>query len=207
MSVDRSAQRPCFSFGILFNSFVLRFPSNRFGPFRTVSDPFRPLFGLWTIGLTWHHPLFRQNLDARCCGRDEEDYSPKRVDRRTNMRLPYESICRSCNRLSSRRSDFSYFFARASRVSGPWWYVDSPLPLPCQTEERGIGSSRGEEEEDAQMCPCGKAVESRTHRVGGCERYKEERDVFLEEEIEENRRMVAGRSLVHYIVARKRSLS
>ena len=30
-------------------------------------------------------------------------------------------------------------------------------------------SSRGEEEEDAQMCPCGKAVESRTHVVGECE--------------------------------------
>ena len=33
-------------------------------------------------------------------------------------------------------------------------------------------SSRGEEE-DAQMCPCGKAVESRTHIVGECEVYKE----------------------------------
>ena len=27
-------------------------------------------------------------------------------------------------------------------------------------------SRRGGEEEDAQMCPCGKAIESRTHMVG-----------------------------------------
>ena len=33
-------------------------------------------------------------------------------------------------------------------------------------------SSRGEEEEDEQMCPCGKAVESRTRIVGGREMYK-----------------------------------
>ena len=31
------------------------------------------------------------------------------------------------------------------------------------------------------MCPCGKAVESRTQIVGGCEIYKEERDVLEEE--------------------------
>ena len=34
------------------------------------------------------------------------------------------------------------------------------------------------------MCPCGKAIESRTHIVGECEIYKEERDV-LEEEMRE----------------------
>ena len=45
-------------------------------------------------------------------------------------------------------------------------------------------SSREEEEIDAQMCPCGKAIESRTHIVGECEIYKEERDV-LEEEMRE----------------------
>ena len=28
------------------------------------------------------------------------------------------------------------------------------------------------------MCPCGKSVESRTHIVGECEIYKEERDVL-----------------------------
>ena len=45
-------------------------------------------------------------------------------------------------------------------------------------------SSREEEEIDAQMCPCGKAIESRTHIVGECEICKEERDV-LEEEMRE----------------------
>ena len=34
------------------------------------------------------------------------------------------------------------------------------------------------------MCPCGKAIESRTHLVGECEIYKEEQDV-LEEEMRE----------------------
>ena len=50
-----------------------------------------------------------------------------------------------------------------------------------QKEERGIPkrcTSSREEEEDAQMCPCGKAIESRTHIVGKCEMYKEERDVL-----------------------------
>ena len=40
-------------------------------------------------------------------------------------------------------------------------------------------SSRGEEEEDAQMCSCGKVVESKNRiRVGECEIYQEERDVL-----------------------------
>ena len=51
---------------------------------------------------------------------------------------------------------------------------------------RGLGlvrkkrytSSREEKGEDAQMCPCGKAVESRTHIVGECEMYQEEGDVL-----------------------------
>ena len=30
-------------------------------------------------------------------------------------------------------------------------------------------------------CPCGKATESRTHIVGECEVYKEERDVLEED--------------------------
>ena len=34
------------------------------------------------------------------------------------------------------------------------------------------------------MCPCGKAIESRTHLVGECEMYKEERRV-LEQEMRE----------------------
>ena len=35
-----------------------------------------------------------------------------------------------------------------------------------------------------RMCPCGKAIESRTQRVGECEKYKERRGV-LEEEMRE----------------------
>ena len=42
-------------------------------------------------------------------------------------------------------------------------------------------SSREEEEVDAQMCPWGKAIESRTHIVEKCEIYNEERDVLEEE--------------------------
>ena len=38
-------------------------------------------------------------------------------------------------------------------------------------------SSREEEDVDAQKCPCGKAMESRTHIVAECELYNEERDV------------------------------
>ena len=45
-------------------------------------------------------------------------------------------------------------------------------------------SKRVEEEVDKQNCPCGKAVESRTHIVAECELYKEERDV-LEGEMRE----------------------
>ena len=37
---------------------------------------------------------------------------------------------------------------------------------------------REEEEADAQLCSCGKAIESRAHAVGECEMYKEERDVL-----------------------------
>ena len=35
-------------------------------------------------------------------------------------------------------------------------------------------------EEIAQLCPCGTAIRSRTHIVGECEAYKEERDVLEE---------------------------
>ena len=40
-------------------------------------------------------------------------------------------------------------------------------------------------------CPCGITIESRTHMVGECETYKEERDAL--EEGEEIRRMRHGR--------------
>ena len=33
----------------------------------------------------------------------------------------------------------------------------------------------------AQMCPCGRALESRTRLVGGCGMCKKERDVLQEE--------------------------
>ena len=41
-------------------------------------------------------------------------------------------------------------------------------------------SSREEEEIYAQMCPCGKAIQSTTQIVGECELYKEERHVLEE---------------------------
>ena len=46
-------------------------------------------------------------------------------------------------------------------------------------------SSRGEEEKSVRMCPCGKAVESKTHIVGEREMYKEERDVLEMRKIDE----------------------
>ena len=49
------------------------------------------------------------------------------------------------------------------------------LDLP---ERMRYTSSREEEEEDAQMCPCGKVIESRSHIVGECEMHKEGRDVL-----------------------------
>ena len=56
------------------------------------------------------------------------------------------------------------------------------LNLP---ERRKRYTSRREEEEvDEQMFPCGKATQSRTHIVGGCEMHKEERDV-IEHEMKE----------------------
>ena len=48
-------------------------------------------------------------------------------------------------------------------------------------------SSREEEDVATNMCPCGTTIESRTHVVGECEIYKEERDAF--EEMRKIRRM------------------
>ena len=39
-------------------------------------------------------------------------------------------------------------------------------------------SKRVEEKVDEQNCPCGKAVESRTHMIAECELYQEEQDVL-----------------------------
>ena len=41
-------------------------------------------------------------------------------------------------------------------------------------------SSRVEEEEEVQTCPCGKARESRIHLLAECELYKEERGILEE---------------------------
>ena len=79
-------------------------------------------------------------------------------------------------------------------LHGPMDYAKTPklrfrvgdLDLP---ERRKRYASSREEEEIVQMCPCGKAVESRTHIVGECEIYKKERDVL---EMRKNRRMWHG---------------
>ena len=49
------------------------------------------------------------------------------------------------------------------------------LDLP--TRRKRCTSSR-KEEEDAQICACGKAKESRTHVVGECKIFNQERDVL-----------------------------
>ena len=68
--------------------------------------------------------------------------------------------------------------------------------LDLSERRKRFTSSREVEEEevDAQMCPGGKTIESRTHIVGECEMYKEERDVLKEGMRETN---VTWRSLVH----------
>ena len=45
----------------------------------------------------------------------------------------------------------------------------SDLDLPESRKRYEYTSRREEEEIDAQMCPCGKAIGSRTHIVGECE--------------------------------------
>ena len=50
--------------------------------------------------------------------------------------------------------------------------------VPTRVHPPPYGASSREEEEDAQMCLCGKAVENRTHTVGEYEIYKEELDVL-----------------------------
>ena len=78
------------------------------------------------------------------------------------------------------------------------------LDLP-ERRKRHTGS-REEEEVDAQMCPCGKAIESRTPIVGECEVYKEERDV-LEEEMMREMDECDMEEFGTQIAPRKRSLS
>ena len=50
--------------------------------------------------------------------------------------------------------------------------------LDLSERRKRYTSSREEEDVDAQKCPCGKAMESRTHIMAECELYKEERDVL-----------------------------
>ena len=50
--------------------------------------------------------------------------------------------------------------------------------LNLSERRKGYTSGRGEEEVDAQHCPCGKAIGSRTHIVAECELYQEERNVL-----------------------------
>ena len=52
------------------------------------------------------------------------------------------------------------------------------LDLPERRKRYDGG--RKEEDEDAQVRPCGTAKETRTHIVRECEAYKEERDVLEE---------------------------
>ena len=47
-----------------------------------------------------------------------------------------------------------------------------PVDLGLPERRKRFTSSRKEEEVDAQVCPCGKAVGSRTHIVGECEMYR-----------------------------------
>ena len=51
---------------------------------------------------------------------------------------------------------------------------------PGSTRKKRHTSSREEEDVATNMCPCGTTIESRTHIVGECETYKEERDALEE---------------------------
>ena len=53
------------------------------------------------------------------------------------------------------------------------------LDLPERSKR--CSSSREEENVATNMCPCGTTIESRTHIVGGCEIFEEERDALEEE--------------------------
>ena len=58
-----------------------------------------------------------------------------------------------------------------------WRFRVGDLDMP--ESRKKYTSSR--DEDDAQMCPCGKATESKTHIAGACGMYKEERGVLEEE--------------------------
>ena len=67
-----------------------------------------------------------------------------------------------------------------ARLNGLSENADSAISCrgPGPARKKTYASSREEEEEIAQMSPCDKAIENRTHIVGECEIYKEERDVL-----------------------------
>ena len=58
-------------------------------------------------------------------------------------------------------------------------------PGPPERRTKRYSSSREEEDVVTHMCPCGTTIEGRTHIVGQCAIYKEERDVSrgLDEEL------------------------
>ena len=58
-------------------------------------------------------------------------------------------------------------------------FRERDLDLP--ERKKRYASSREDEDVATNMCPCGTTIESRTHRVGEREIYKEERDALLEE--------------------------
>ena len=74
-------------------------------------------------------------------------------------------------------------------LHGPMHYAETlslrlcvgDLELPERRKRHEYASSREEQEVDAQMCPCGKARESKTHIVGEREMYKGKRDVLYED--------------------------
>ena len=63
----------------------------------------------------------------------------------------------------------------AKKLKLPFRVGDLNLP-----ERRERYSSSQEEDVATNMCPCGTTIESRTHIVGECEIYKEERDALEE---------------------------
>ena len=77
--------------------------------------------------------------------------------------------------------DHLEIYGRLRQETGTKTYLHGPMDcvkppklrfrvgdLDLPERRKRYTSSREEEEEDAQMCPCGKAVESGTHIVGGC---------------------------------------
>ena len=52
--------------------------------------------------------------------------------------------------------------------------------LDLLERREGHISSREEEDVATNMCPCGTTTKSRTHKVGECEKCKEERDALEE---------------------------